>query len=230
MYTSAFELSSVKKSGRMTTQRSIALALIACVIGIFVGHFLPRGASKTEANGTTTSTPPVQVPTNHDCKVERAELSSIKAQLAICKAYLARVPEAAPSATAYDADAEPLKPGSDPRNITFANEVEERRRLLDIYPEAVIVHQSDGKIRVYKPEEWPSDGAGQIVARKFSDGHIGWYAGPDAGPRSDPAAFQPHGPVFVHQPDGTITVNGVEADPAVQTMFGGKVRDAGPTL
>jgi len=81
---------------------------------------------------------------------------------------------------------------------------------------------------VYKPDEWPSDGAGQIVARKFLDGHIGWYAGPDAGPRSDPAAFQPRGPAMVYQPDGTITVNGVEADTAVQKMFGGKVRDAGP--
>ena len=211
----------------MTTQRSIALALTTGVFGIFVGHFLPRGASKTEVIANTISTPPAQAPTSHDCKAERVELSSIKAQLAICKAYLTRASEAAPS-TAYDAEAAPLKPGSDSRNISFTNEVEERRRLLDIYPEAVIVHQSDGKIRVYKPDEWPSDGAGQIVARKFSDGHIGWYAGPDAGPRSDPAAFQPRGPAMVYQPDGTITLNGVEADTAVQKMFGGKVRDAGP--
>ena len=89
----------------------------------------------------------VTAPTRHDCKAERIELSSITSQLAICKAYSARAAEAAPS-TAYDAEAEPLKPGSDSRTISFANEVEERRRLLDIYPEAVIVHQSDGKIRV----------------------------------------------------------------------------------
>lgn len=211
----------------MTTQRSIALALITGIFGIFVGHSLPRGASKTEAVASTTSTPPVRVPTRHDCKVERVEISSIKAQLTICNAYRARATEDAPP-TAYDAEAAPLKPGSDARNITFTNEVEERRRLLDIYPEAVIVHQSDGKIRVYKPDEWPEGGAGQIVARKFSDGHIGWYAGPDAGPRSDPAAFQPRGPAMVYQPDGTILLNGVEADTAVQMMFGGKGRDAGP--
>jgi len=220
----------------MTTDRSLALALalVAGILGVFVGHALPRDELKTEAAVPARSMSPGTGPTGHDCKKEGVELSSTKVKLALCMAYRTPAPEAARSRAPEASEPEPLKPRLAPRRTTFTHVVNEDRKLLDSYPEAVIVHHSDGKVGVYKPDEWPSDGDGQIVARKFSDGHIGWYGGPDAGPRSDPAAFQPLAPsdivspVMVYQPDGTITLNGVEADPAVQKMFGGKVRDAGP--
>jgi hypothetical protein len=101
---------------------------------------------------------------------------------------------------------------------------------LDSYSEAVIVQHFDGRTGVYKPDEWPIDGDGIIIARKLPSGDIAWYAGPDAGPRSDPAAFRiPPARdidevVIDRAPDGTITINGKPADNAVQRMFGGKVR------
>ena len=211
----------------MTTQRSIALAFIVGVLGVFVGRALPRGASNTQAPANTTSTPPVTAPNSHDCKAERVELSSIKVQLAICTAYLARAPDASPSATAQNSESETQKPykvrfeGASLSPADF-DEIRENRRRLNTYPEAVIVHHSDGKTGVYKPDEWPSDGDGQIVARKFLDGHVGWYAGPDAGPRSDPAAFRPLGPSDIGLPDEP------EIDEAVRKAFGVKLRDAGP--
>ena len=217
----------------MATQRSIALALIAGLIGLLVGRALPRALSKTEATASVKPMPPVSFPTRHDCKAERTELSSINAQLAICKAYLGRAPEAAPS-TEPDPEPKPRKVRIVGGMLSEAefDQMNENRQRLATYPEAVVVFHPDGVIRVYRTDEWPSDGDGQILARKFLDGHVGFYAGPDAGPRSDPAAFQPRPPDFIAPvwrtlPDGTITINGVVADPAVQRMFGRR-RDAGP--
>jgi hypothetical protein len=218
----------------MAIQRSIALALIVGLVGLLVGRALPRVASKTEVTASVKPMPPVPFPTNHDCKAERAEHSSINAQLALCKAYLGRAPQAAPSTA----------PDPEPKPHTFRvkglpagwqaehDQMNENRQRLATYPEAVVVFHPDGVIRVYRTDEWPSDGDGQILARKFLDGHVGWYAGKDAGPRSDPAAFRPRPPAFIEPvwgtlPDGTITINGVEADPAVQEMFGTKRREAG---
>jgi len=76
---------------------------------------------------------------------------------------------------------------------------------LDRYPEAVLVREK-GTIGIYRPDEWPPDSA-QIVGRKFLDGRIGWYAGPDAGARSDPAAFARMRDLA--GPDGTVTMGGV---------------------
>ena len=70
----------------------------------------------------------------------------------------------------------------------------EEREMLDSLPEAVIVEHTDGTWGVYAPEDWPEDGPGRIIGRKLPDGEIGWYAGPDAGPRSDPNAFFPTEP------------------------------------
>jgi hypothetical protein len=111
-------------------------------------------------------------------------------------------------------------------------EPDETRRLLDSLPEAVIVRHSDGTLGVYAPDEWPSDGDGEIVARKLPDGEVGWYAGSDAGPRTDPRAFWPadperplHVPRVRRESDGTVTIDGVPAD---DCMFGGKcARSAG---
>jgi hypothetical protein len=217
----------------MSIKRAIALAFIAGILGVFVGHALPRGASKTETTASATSTPPATAPPSHDCKAERGELSSTKAQLAICKAYLTlmRTPDAAPSAAnsanppiAHRTESEPHKVRFEGAHLSpdDAAEIIEKGRHLNTYPEAVIVRHWDGRVRVYKPDEWASDGDGEIVARKFLDGHIGWYTGPDAGPRSDPAAFQPLGPSDIGLPDGP------EIDEAVRKAFGVKVRDAGP--
>ncbi len=218
----------------MTPHRAIVLALIVGIIGVFVGYALSRNASKAGATVPATSMPPVTAPTSYGYKADADELFSTKMQLAICMAYRTQAPEGARSRAPDGSEPEPLKPRIDPLLTSFTHAINENRKLLDSYREAVIVFHPDGKLGVYKPNEWPSDGDGQIIARKFSDGHIGWYAGPEAGPRSDPAAFQPLAPsdivppVVVYQPDGTITVNGAEGNTAVQKMFGGKVRDAGP--
>jgi hypothetical protein len=92
--------------------------------------------------------------------------------------------------------------------------------LLDSLDEAVIVKHTDGTRGVYAPEDWPDDGPGQIIGRKLPDGTIGWYAGPDAGPRSDPNAFIPtEVPEVWRAPDGTVMVGD---EPADDCIFGGK--------
>jgi hypothetical protein len=194
-------------------------------MGALIGRVVPRDARKTQSEPIASSAPSVATHADHSCIAERAELSSIKTQLAICMAFDPRkinadpktptsVPPTAPQHTARDAD-----------------EIKRNRKLLRTYPEAVIVQHVDGRTGVYRPHEWPIDGDGIIVARKLSGGEIAWYAGPDAGPRSDPSAFQPSStsadfvaPVIERAPDGTIMVNGEPADDAVQRMFGGKVR------
>ncbi|WP_433933231.1 hypothetical protein AB3662_03245 [Sorangium cellulosum] len=104
-------------------------------------------------------------------------------------------------------------------------EMRRDRERLDSLPEAVIVQHADGTIGIYKPEDWPTDGDGLIVGRKLPSGEIGWYAGPDAGSRLDPAAFRRPdstvilGPNIVREADGTIRVRRV-ASPAVKRMFG----------
>jgi hypothetical protein len=39
----------------------------------------------------------------------------------------------------------------------------------------VVVRHSSGIIRVYSPDEWPGDGDGVIIKRKFKDGRIERY-------------------------------------------------------
>jgi hypothetical protein len=182
----------------MATQRSIALALIVGLAGLLAGRALPGVLSKTEATTSVKSMPPVPFPTRHDCKAERTELSSTNAQLALCKAYLGRAPEALPS-TAQDPEPGPRKVRMVGGVLSDAalEQMKENKQRLATYPEAVVVFHPDGVIRVYRTEEWPSDGDGQILARKFLDGHVGFYAGSDAGSRLDPAAFQPRPPDLI---------------------------------
>jgi hypothetical protein len=148
-------------------------------------------------------------------------------------AFFARSPKAEPSDVPERSEAD--APGFehvDPQQTPNAAEIRRNRELLDSYSEAVIVQHPDGTTGVYKPDEWPIDGDGVIVARKLPGGEIGWYAGPDAGPRSDPAAFRQVDlpkivpPVIVREPDGTLTVNGKPGAPALQRMFPGKPRPA----
>ena len=203
----------------MTIRGSILLMLIAGMVGAFIGRAMPGSAPNAEAVPIAFFAPSIATPADQRCEVERSEISSTKTQLAICKAFNTEVyPEAKPSGVS----------AADPAGD--ASEIRQRRRRLDSYSEAVIVQHFDGRTGVYKPDEWPIDGDGIIIARKLPSGDIAWYAGPDAGPRSDPAAFRiPPARdidevVIDRAPDGTITINGKPADNAVQRMFGGKVR------
>ncbi|WP_437986940.1 hypothetical protein [Sorangium sp. So ce117] len=144
-------------------------------------------------------------------------------------ALRSRVPEAEPSGVAKPSEADPPESQPFDQRMSKVEEIRRNRRLLDSYSEAVIVQHYDGRTGVYKPDEWPDDGDGYIVARKLPSGRLGWYAGPDAGPRTDPDAFRhwdppiPPRPIWKREPDGTITINGKPASPGVQFMFGGKI-------
>jgi len=209
----------------MTLRSSVAVILITGLIGAFIGRVVPRDAQRTQSVSVASSAPSVATYAGHSCNAQRAELSSVKMQLAICMAFDPR-----------NIDGDPATPSSGPPTAPQhaardADEIKRNRKLLRTYSEAVIVQHADGRTGVYRPNEWPLDGDGIIVARKLQSGEIVWYAGPDAGPRSDPAAFQPSSassnfvaPVIERAPDGTIMVNGEPADNGVQRMFGGKVR------
>lgn len=204
----------------MTIRSSIALLFIAVILGAFIGRAIPFDPPNYQAASNASLAPSVATPASYNCKAERAELDSTKTQLAICMAFDTPVPE--PEASGASG---PSKP-TDPRQ-----EIKENRRLLKVYPEAVIVQHPNGRTGVYKPDEWPIDGDGVIVARKLSSGDIAWYSGPDAGPRSDPAAFKTFSaspdfvePMIETAPDGTIMVNGEPADDEVQRIFGGKLK------
>ncbi|WP_437994038.1 hypothetical protein [Sorangium sp. So ce145] len=122
-------------------------------------------------------------------------------------------PEAAPSSVPEAPEPEPPASNVEPTvQEIIAEEIRSYHGRLDSLPEAVIVQEADGTIGIHKPDDWPSDGDGLIIGRKLPSGEIGWYAGPDAGPRSDPAAFRPTkstivlAPDFVREADGTIKV------------------------
>jgi hypothetical protein len=211
----------------MTTRSCFVFALIAGLLGASIGWAVPRDASSVPAVPSVSSKR--SAPAESRCKAERTGLASIKVQLAICRAYGGPGPEEEPSRAPELS--EPDHPESELRRprLPSAEEIRRNRELLDSYSEAVIVYHHDGTTGVYKPDEWPIDGDGYIVARKLGDGTLGWYAGPDAGPRSDPAAFRPWEPqieplpVMRRELDGTITLDGKPASPSVQFMFGGEV-------
>lgn len=208
----------------MTTRTSLGMILVAGVFGAFIGRALPRDAPKTEPAPRASTTNSVATSAGHSCDAERAELVTAKTKLAICKAFDPDLyPEAMQSGAPPPTDAQ--------RMASEVAEIKQNRKLLKTYSEAVIVQHFDGRTGIYKPDEWPIDGDGIIVARKLPSGDIAWYAGPDAGPRSDPAAFRvPPAPsdlvkpIIETAPDGTIMINGRPADNAVQRMFGGKVQ------
>jgi hypothetical protein len=97
--------------------------------------------------------------------------------------WQAPAPSVAPEVLAPSATAELT--GMDRMIANLAKVRAERER----YPEAVIVRRADGTRRYYRPEDWAPDSE-DIIARKYLDGDIRYYAGPDAGPRSDPAAWK----------------------------------------
>lgn len=224
----------------MTMRRSILFALVAGIVGIFIGRAVPRDTRVAEAlespsPSPTASLPIVEAPTRGSCKAERTELASTKAQLAICMAFVAPVHNTEPSSAHERSEQEtPEFDPVDPQRTLSAAEIRRNRELLDSYSEAVIVQHPNGTTGVYKPEEWPTDGNGVVVARKLPSGEIGWYAGPDAGPRSNPAAFRPlelpkvAPPTIARESDGTLTVNGKPGAPALQRMFPGKPKPTAP--
>lgn len=216
----------------MTLRRCCSFALIAGVAGAFIGRAFPHDAPSVQAAPSASSADSVKAPADRGCKAERTDLAATNAQLDICMAFRARVPEANPSGAPELSQSDPpTGSGSlDPR-LPNAEEIRRNRELLDTYSDAVIVQHYDGTTGVYKPDEWPIDGDGVIVARKLPNGTVGWYAGPDAGPRSDAAAFRAWEPQIDSLPawrrasDGTIVIDGKPASPSVQFMFGGKVKE-----
>jgi hypothetical protein len=206
----------------MTIHRyiALALALIAGIAGAFIGHAVPRNAPRAQTVASASPAPDT-APAVHDCNAERTELASTKVQLAICMATSMRAPATAP----HD-----VPDASTPNPQEFESpEVKHNRELLESDAEAVIVRRTDGTIGIYEPDEWPADGDGLIIGRKFPDRQIGWYLRPVAGPRSDAAAFeQPIPPIFRGtsielEPDGKISVRGKPPPPWVTRMLGGNV-------
>jgi len=218
----------------MKIHSSVAIILIAGIVGAVIGRTLLRNGPSAQPALSASSAPEAVTPAVHGCQTARSELALTRTQLAICMAFDTRASETEPSGVPQVSEPEPSKFESTglPR-ISRAEEIRQNRKLLKTYSEAVIVQLDDGRTGVYRPDEWSIDGDGVIVARKLPSGDIGWYSGPTAGPRSDPAAFRTFPdssdvvePIVETAPDGTILVNGEPADPVVQRMFG---RNAKPT-
>jgi hypothetical protein len=187
----------------------LAFALIAGVVGAFIARAVPRDEDPSARPITSASpTPSDAEPAVHDCRAERTELASIKAQLAVCMALSRRATKAVP----------PDVPEASTPDPSESPEIRRNRELLENDSEAVIVRRADGTIGVYEPEEWPTDGDGLIIGRKFPDGSFGWYGRPTA-----------HGRVMIRghalklKPDGTLWQLGKPAPPWVIRKYGGKV-------
>ena len=206
----------------MTISRSLALAIIVGtgIVGAFIGRAVPCHAPSTQAALSGSPAPSATAHASYDCEAVRTELASTKARLTSCITSVTRAPKTAPSSV-------PEVPKPDPPELESA-EIRRNRELLEDDSEAVIVRRTDGTIGIYTLDEWPDDGDGLIIGRKFPDGKLGWYGRPFPRPSSDPAAPRRNPPMFVGsnirlQPDGTLMVHGKPAPPEVQRMLGGKV-------
>jgi len=207
----------------MTIHRSLTLAfaLIAGVLGAFIGRAVPRNVPSAQPVASASPAPLDTASAAHACNAERTELTSTRAQLAVCMALNMRAFKTAPSAV----------PGASTpdRQNSESPEIRRNRELLGDDSEAVIVRRTDGTIGIYKPDEWPIDDDGLIIGRKYPNGQIGWYSSPVARPPSDPAADRPPNPPMFRgtsielEPDGRLTVRGKPAPPWVERMLGGKV-------
>jgi hypothetical protein len=165
--------------------RPLALVIIAVagIGGAFVGRATRSDAPRVQANASVSPAPSSTTPVDDECEAERTALTSIKAQLATCLAIKTASPEAAPPGAPETAPPSALEtaPPSAPETpesrlqATLAEEIRIYQERLESLSEAVIVRHSSGMVRVYKPEEWPSDGDGVIIGRKFKDGHIERY-------------------------------------------------------
>lgn len=212
----------------MVIRRSTAVALIAAagVAGAVIERFVPCGTPSVQAARSASPALSATGDAGQGCQAERTELASVEAQLAFCMALGARRPEEpAPEAPAR-AELDP-PPGVE---SPIATEIRRARERLDSLPQAVIVQHADGTIGYHDADAWPSDGDGLIIGRKLPDGQIGWYAGQDAGPRSDPAAFRrPEstivlGPNVVRESDGTLRVRR-DAPPWMKRLVNGEAEE-----
>lgn len=197
----------------MNLHRSVVLsfALIAGVVGAFIARAVPRDDDPAARPNTSASPAPSDAgPAVNNCRAERTELAAINSQLAVCMALSTR----ATSAVAVPPDLPEASP-----DVLETLHPRLNRELLEKDSE-VIVRHADGTIGVYKPEEWPADGDGLIIGRKFPDGSFGWYSRPVAGTERR-AMFV--GTSIELEPDGGITVHGKPAPPSIIRMLGGKV-------
>ena len=84
----------------------LVLALAAALAGLLIGRALPRAAPASAPVPSALSVPLAVAPA--ECKGERAQLASTKAQLAICMAY--RQPESASESAAPEPSAPTARP------------------------------------------------------------------------------------------------------------------------
>jgi hypothetical protein len=150
-------------------------------------------------------------PAVNTCNAERTELTSIKSQLAVCLAISKRAPKTVPPESSEESTPDPSE----------SPEIRRNRELLENDSEAVIVRRADGTIGVYKPDEWPSDGDGMIIGKKFPDGDFGWY-----GRQTAHGRMMSKGMGIKLKPDGTITWLGKPAPPSVLRRLGFKVDES----
>ncbi len=178
----------------------VALTVAAALAGLVAGRVMPRGAP---GHPPVAGAAPVAPPTTPaECRAERAQLTSTRAQLALCMAY--RAPSTEPDAAA----AAPEPPAStEPRGwmAWLAAEARKNHEEDERYPEAVYVRRADGTRAIYRPDEHSSE-SDDVYARKSMDGYVTYYLGPDAGPRLDPAAWGSLRDLA--DPDGWVVMNG----------------------
>jgi hypothetical protein len=157
--------------------RPLALVIIAVagIGGAFVGRATRSDAPRVQANASVSPAPSSTTPVDDECEAERTALTSINAQLATCLAIKTASPEAAPPGAPETAPPSAPETPESRLQATLAEEIRIYQERLESLSEAVIVRHSSGMVRVYKPEEWPSDGDGVIIGRKFKDGHIERY-------------------------------------------------------
>ena len=197
----------------MTLPRTLVLALVL-MAGI-AGALIARAVSNRDElnSGPAPNVSPSPSQAVSACGPERTKLSSAKLQLAVCLAM---------HAPSHNNRLQPaLSASSTPDPHEFESpEIKRNRELLEGDSEAVIVRRMDGTIGIYTPDEWPSNGAGEIIGHKFSDGSFGWYSrsNTDGGAR---AMFR--GSSIEIEADGRITVRGKQAPPWVLQMLGESV-------
>jgi hypothetical protein len=180
-------------------RRPLLLAVAGVVVAIIIGRVLPRFTAPA-------ASAPSVAPASSARWLAAAERGTSFTPLPPA------LPKAAPS----------VEPSDNPQEAfvdrAFAATRKENEALAQ-YQEAVIVQRPDGTTGVYRPEEWGD--SEHIIARKFPDGSLGYYAGLDAGPRSDPAAFVP--------PHDEIEADGTEWSvyPDGHRVMFGRLKDAG---
>jgi hypothetical protein len=188
--------------------RAVLFALACGVaLGVVVGRRLPRDAPSPTASAAST---PV-LPAPSACGAERMQLTSVRAQLAVCNARLAQAIslDAGPASTptAPTADGEPAAPASPVRASLppmFPDLPTDGGYPAPPLREYVIVRHRDGTVWSHPPKDWSTNrDDGTVLARSYP-GRWGYFA-PDAGPDDPPIALHD-----LAGPDGCIMVAGTQ--------------------